>query len=245
MSREKTTIFKGSIIIASVLILTVVVAGVAFLLRAKYEINNPRIPRQEVGSDIYALEEEVRNTLGQECVAISTDRSRGSGILWSYDGEELLVVTAGHMMVDFESGELELWSGEKLPFSKENVLLFSENDTALIRLSIQESLKQERGGAGAYVSESQPVIGDMMWIVDSVYGPAAGIRRCQVYAVNYYLDDYGVEMLLLAGDGTVGMSGCAVYDEKGLLVAMMSGMSEDGSILAAVSVENLLGNIDL
>lgn len=28
--------------------------------------------------------------------------------------------------------------------------------------------------AGTYVSESQPVIGDMMWIVDFVYGPAAG-----------------------------------------------------------------------
>lgn len=228
-----------------VVIVIVVLAGAANLLFAKYTKNKPRISRQEIGTDIYVLEEEVRNTLGKECVSISTDRSSGSGILWSYNGKELLVLTAGHMMINFNSGELELWSGEKLEFSVKDVQVFPENDTAWIRLTTQDELKLVRGGAGANISKLQPEIGDMVWIVDSVYGPASGIQRSQVYAVDYYLNDYGMEMILLSCDGAEGMSGCPVYDEDGRLLAVMSGMSEDSSILAAVPVENLLGNIDL
>lgn len=245
MKRKKKSILYRGIIPTVIFIVILAVAGAANLLFAKYTENKHRISKLEVGTDMYALEEEVRNKLGPECVAISTDRSKGSGILWSYDGQELLVVTAGHMMADFESGELELWSGEKLEFSEEDVQIFSEYDAAVIQLFAQESLKQERGGAGEYVSESRPEIGENVWVINSVYGPASGINRCQVYAVDYYLDDYSAEMLLLSGDGMAGMSGCPVYDEEGRLVAMMSGMCEDGSILAAVSVENLLRNIDL
>ena len=244
MKKNKNGIFnKGAAVVISLVV--IIVIGVVYFLKTRQEQNNPRISKLEVGTDIYALEEEVRNTLGQESVYITTNRSSGSGILWSCDGKELLVVTAGHLVTDFESGEIELWSGEKLEFTWEDVQVFWDYDEALIHLVSKETLKQEQGGAREYVCKIQPEIGDTMWVVDSVYGPASGINRCQVYAVSYYLDDYGMEMLLLSGEGIAGMSGCAVYDEEGRLVAMMSGMREDGSILAAVPVENLLGNIDL
>ena len=220
-----------------ILFTILIVLGVAFLLRDKLKQNSPRISIKEVGTDMYALEEAVRNVLGQECVAIATNRSRGSGILFSYDGEELLVLTAGHLMQNFESGELELWSGEKLEFTRKDVQLFEEYDGALIRLVTSKLLKQQTGGVREYVSEAQLAIGETMWVVDSAYGPASGIHQYQVYAVDFYLDDYGTEMLLLSGEGVTGMSGCGVYDETGKIVAMMSGMSEDGSVLAAVPVE--------
>lgn len=221
--------------------------------------NKPRIPKLQTGTEVYALEEEVRNILGQECVAIATDRSSGSGILWSYDGEELLVVTAAHLMTDFETGELELWSGEKLTFSEKDVQLYTEYDLAFITLddleawqqgqneteaSISvETLRQEKGGAENHISQKQPQIGDSMWVVDSVYGSASGINTFHVYSVDLYLDDYGTEMLLLSGSGIAGMSGCPIYDMEGKLVAMMSGMSEDGTILAAVPVAQIVQSI--
>lgn len=210
-----------------------VIIGARIMLSEK---DAPRIPKLEIGTDVYAFEEEIRNILGQECVSITTDRSSGSGILWSYDGKELRVVTAGHLMTSFVSGELELWSGEKLEFSDEDVKICQEADMAIISLDVSAgSFRKEKGGASNFISKNQQVIGDSVWILDSIYGPASGINTGQVYAVDYYLEDYGMEMLLLSGNGSAGMSGCAVYDAGGQLAAMMSGMSEDGSILAAIS----------
>ena len=236
MKKKKSMILNRGVILTVIIIVVIAVIGIAGMHFARNEKGKPRIAQREVGIDVYALEEEVRNTLGPECVAISTDRSSGSGILWSYDGCVLLVVTAGHLLQEFTSGEMELWSGEKLTFSGEDVQVYPEVDVAIIKLSSQ----QIQGGAGNYISEVQLEIGDAVWMVDSVYGPASGIHEGQVYAVDYFLEDYGAEMLLLAANGTAGMSGCPVYDEEGRLAAMMSGMSEDGSILAAVPVARIL-----
>lgn len=197
-----------------------------------------RIPQLKEGTDVYALENEIFDILGPENVAVFTDRSSGSGILWQYDGTKLIVVTAGHLMTDFETGELELWSGEKVTFSAENVSTSSEMDVAVINVVSEES--QVTIGAAPYLAEKSPEIGDTMWLLDSVYGAASGISTGQVSAVEIYLEDYGTEMLLLSGTGKTGMSGCPVYNAEGRLAAMMSGMSEDGTILAAVPIGKIM-----
>ena len=204
------------------------------------DYGDSRIPKLEEGVDVYALENEIFNMLGPDNVAITTDRSSGSGILWKYDGVQVFVVTARHMMTDFEMGEIEVWSGEKLAFTKEDVRFSTEIDVAVIRITCNEELKLAKGGAAAYVVENAPEIGDTMWVLDSVYGAASGIGTCQVSAVDIYLEDYGTEMLLLYGTGRTGMSGCPIYNEEGRLVAVMSGMSEDGSTLAAIPVGKIM-----
>ena len=214
--------------------------------RQDYFINAdlPRIPKLEVGMDVYALENEILSVLGSESVVVRTDQNSGSGILWEYDGKELAIITAGHLLEGAKEGELELWSGETLRFFEEEIVFSEEYDMAMITIESADPLKIEKGGAGLHTVQAMPEIGAELWVIDSVYGVASGIGKCQIAAIDIFLEDYGNEMLLLYGTGKAGMSGCPVYDENGSLVAMMSGMSEDGTTLAAISAEIIIDLMD-
>ena len=198
-----------------------------FLSRVSKKV---RIPQKEIGMDMYALEAEVREILGQECVAVSTDTSSGSGFLWlSEDDKELWVITSGHLLNGSQNGEVEFWSGQKAEFSVKDVEVYPEIDTAVIHMAaLKKNVKTV-----LYEPNLQMQIGDSVWLLDSMYGPGSDIQSGMVYGVNLYLEDYGREMLLLSGNGAAGMSGCPIYDENGRVVAMMSGINEDGTILAA------------
>jgi len=210
--------------------------------RLDYSINTelPRIPKLEAGMDVYALENEILRVLGPENVAVKTEQGSGSGILWKYDGAELIIITTGHLLEGAKEGELELWSGEVLHFFEEDIVFSEEYDMAMITIESAEPLKLEKGGAGWYTVQEVPEIGDELWVLDSVYGAASGIGKCQMAAIDIFLEDYGTEMLLLYGNGKAGMSGCPLYDENGSLVAMMSGMTEDGTTLAAIPAEKMI-----
>lgn len=199
-----------------------------------------RIPKLTEGVNVHELENEIFAVLGPESVAVTTNRSSGSGILWRYDGKEMLVITTNHLMQEFEQGEVELWTGEKITFSKENMYASKELDLAAIILSCKEKLKLDEVNVANNLVEKNPEIGAALWVIDSVYGAASGIGTCSVASSELFLEDYGAEMLLLYGEGKNGMSGSPMYDEYGKLVAMMSGMSEDGTIIAAVSAGKIM-----
>ncbi len=200
---------------------------------------SPRIPKLEAGVNVHDLENEIFSVLGPESVFITTDRSSGSGIVWQYDGKEMLILTTNHLMQNFESGELELWTGERVTFSKEDVYAFEDEDVAVIKVNCKKKLKLAKGGAATHLLEEVPEIGASLWVIDSVYGAASGISTCSVASGEVFLEDYKTEMLLLYGEGKNGMSGSPVYDVNGRLIAMISGMSEDGTTLAAVPVRNI------
>lgn len=199
-----------------------------------------RIPKLAEGVNVHELENEIFAVLGPESVAVTTNRSSGSGILWGYDGKKIIVITTKHLMQEFESGELELWTGEKVTFSKENMYASKELDLSAIILSCKEKLKLDEVKVANHLVEKVPEIGATLWVIDSVYGAASGIGTCSVASSELFLEDYGAEMLLLYGEGKNGMSGSPMYDEYGKLVAMMSGMSEDGTTMAAVSVGKIM-----
>lgn len=203
-----------------------------------------RIPKLEEGVNVHELENDIFEVLGPESVAISTDRSSGSGILWKCDGKKVMIVTTKHLMQDFEHGELELWTAEKLEFSKTDVHVSEELDLAVIITSSDKKLKLSKTGAENFSVENTLEMGEVLWIIDSVYGAASGISNCSVASSLFFLEDYGTEMILLYGDGKTGMSGSPIYDEDGKLVAMMSGMSENGTTLAAVPADKIMKFIE-
>lgn len=227
------------LMICFIIIIIVGFAATLYVGSREKEMQQARIPKLEEGVNVYELENEIFSILGPDNVAITTNRSSGSGILWQKTKDKLIVVTAAHLVSDFEAGEVELWSGEKVSFGAKDVIEFAENDVAVLCITLEEQVKLEHTGVYEHCVENIPEIGEKMWILDSVYGAGSGIGNAQVSAVNIFLEDYGTEMLLLTGTGKAGMSGCPIYDETGRLVGMVSGMSEDGTTLAAVSVEQI------
>ena len=243
MQKYKYAIFAIIIVSIGTVVLAILsknhVIGVGEF-ESPVNIQESRIPKLEAGVNVHELENEIFEILGPENVAITTDRSSGSGILWQYDGEKLVIVTTSHLMQEFESGEVEVWSGEKAAFSKEDVQMSSEVDLAVLVISCEEKLKVDQGGASAYAVDKAPEIGAKLWVIDSIYGAASGIGTCSVASSEIFLENYGTEMLLLYGEGKTGMSGSPLYDEEGRLVAMMSGMSKDGITLAAVPAGRIM-----
>lgn len=225
--KKKSNIILGS---AICFVLFVMVGGYIF----SKDTERLSLPQKQAGADMYALEAEVREILGPQCVAVSTDKGSGSGFVWLSDEKELWVVTAGHLLKECRQGELELWSGRKITFSTKDVQVHSEMDVAVIQIN-----KAKTNGLDKvwYEQNLQVKVGADMWLLDSIYGPASGIHSCTVYGIDYYLEDYGTEMLLLSGQGMAGMSGCPIYDVEGRIVAMMSGMNEEATILAAVPMK--------
>lgn len=223
------------------IILISIILGVLFMVLGMQIFskgtNRARIPQKQIGMDEYALEAEIREILGRECVAISTDKGSGSGFLWRSEKKELWIVTAGHLVAESQHGEAELWSGQKVTFSAKDVQVHPEMDVAVINVDIS---KKKTIDAVRYEADLKMQVGDMVWLLDSIYGPASEIHGNTVYSVDYYLEDYGMEMLLLSGQGMAGMSGCPVYDVEGRIVAMMSGMNEEATILAAVPMMRIV-----
>ena len=229
----------------AILICIITLVGMVAVITLNKNKDDSRIPKLIEGVNVHEMENEIFSVLGPESVSVSTDRSSGSGMVWKYDGRQMVVVTTNHMMQHFESGELELWTGEKVSFSKDNVYQSEEMDVAVIAISCEKKLKLNKCGVESYLAEELPKIGDTLWMIDSVYGAASGMSTCSVASELVFLEDYGTEMLLLYGEGKTGMSGSPIYDGGGRLVAMMSGMSEDRSTLAAVPVDEIkacLGN---
>ncbi len=235
------------IILAAILYLNLDKADLSDNTLQSTEGNTPRIPKLEEGVNVYQLENDIFSILGPESIRISTDRSSGSGILWKNEKNQIYALTAAHLVSDFSLGEMELWGAEKVPFKIENVVKDKVYDVAIIRIMLDEDsnksiFKAEYDGAAAYVASEESVlnIGDKIWVMDSVYGAASGIGAAQVASVDIFLEDYQAEMLLLYGEGKVGMSGSPVYDEEGFLVGMVSGMSEDRSALAVVPMNAIM-----
>ena len=221
--------------------MAVFIGGIAVgILNREDKTQKARIPKLEEGVNVHQLENEIFAVLGPESVAVTTNRSSGSGILWQYDGKQMLVVTTNHLMQEFEHGEVELWTGEKVAFSKADVYPSKEEDLAVIKIFCEEKLKLDKGGVANHLVEKVPEIGATLWVIDSVYGAASGIGTCSVASSELFLEDYSTEMLLLYGEGKNGMSGSPMYDECGKMVAMMSGMSEDGTTMAAVSAGKIM-----
>lgn len=228
---KNNSIFPGSIFF---LIILFMMLGVYIWCK---DAKRTPLPQKQVGMDMYALEEKVREFLGPECVSISTDKGSGSGFLWLSDEKKLWAITAGHLVKECQQGEIEFWSGQKVTFYAKDIQAHPESDVAVIRLT---GVKTKNIGAVWYEQDIKVQIGDDVWVLDSIYGPASEIQCCTVYGIDYYLEDYGMEMLLLSGQGKAGMSGCPVYDKEGRIVAMMSGMNEDATILAAVPIKYIV-----
>ncbi len=197
-------------------------------------------PLLEIGTDVYALEDGILQITIYENVAVTTDTYSGSGFVWKEDEGGLWIATAAHVLADGTGGTVEMASVSctwtDVAFSGEDVVTVDGYDLAFIHLP------SETAEALLYIPLSsctaeEVQTGDRLWIVDSIYGSGTGISDATVANPLIYFEDYDACLVYIYGEGKEGMSGSPVYDEEGLLVGMICGMSEDGTELAAVPVQ--------
>ncbi len=206
----------------------------------KPALTREEFPQLQIGTDVYALENEILNITIYENVAVTTDTYSGSGFVWKEDADGLVIVTAAHVLADGNGGTVEMVSLSEgwvdVAFEGENVVTADSYDLTFIHLSADIAETLLYVPLGSYTG-TDPQTGDDLWIVDSIYGSGTGIEQATVANPLIYFEDYGVELLYIYGQGKEGMSGSPVYSAEGLLLGMVCGMSEDGTELAAVPVQ--------
>lgn len=208
----------------------------------KEELTRDTFPQMEIGTDVYALEDEILEITIYENVAVTTESYSGSGFVWKEDESGLWIATTAHVLADETGGTLEMasvsFSWMDVAFSQEDVVTVDGYDLAFIHLSAETAETLLYIPLFSYVTEDVQT-GDTLWIVDSIYGSGTGISDATVANPLIYFEDYDADLVYIYGEGKEGMSGSPVYDADGMLVGMICGMSEDGTELAAVPVQVL------
>ncbi len=208
----------------------------------KEELTRDTFPQIEIGTDVYALEDEILEITIYENVAVTTKSYSGSGFVWKEDESGIWIATTAHVLADETGGTVEMasvsLSWTDVAFSQEDVMTVDGYDLAFIHLAAETVEALLYIPLSSYTAEDMQT-GDALWIVDSIYGSGTGISDATVANPLIYFEDYDADLVYIYGTGKEGMSDSPVYDADGMLVGMICGMSEDGTELAAVPVQVL------
>ncbi|MBO5291951.1 MAG: trypsin-like peptidase domain-containing protein [Lachnospiraceae bacterium] len=166
---------------------------------------------------------------GSAVVKVADGTLYGSGVLWSTDGEQLIVVTNQHVIREGDSGSITFADGTNASFS----VLFSdaERDVAFLGVRLLALSEQTRRAvrlvscsAGCYEAlESGSEIGLVGTAGDGSRISYIGEVIDRAWAVS----DFEIPMLYVKSQAEPGMSGGGMFDAHGHYVGMLTGGNGD------------------
>lgn len=211
-------------------------------------------PREETLMQIRQadlLEKNLENPAGElqdRCsgmmVRITAGNLVGSGVILQDDGVDILIATAGHVLdqaeetveVEFRDG-FRVWTGEWQ--------LAETADLAILLIPRKSLLEEAENGSlrdhgeeylrcavdkDAYDSAC---VGDVVIAMGSYTGVAEDAYAGTLTGDYVHAQDFGAYMMLAQTPVKPGMSGGGLFDERGHLLGILCGVSEDGEVAAA------------
>lgn len=185
-----------------------------------------------------------RNEGNSYVLKIETPYLSGQGVLYSYKGENAYILTAGHMMLGMNIGtECDVTFGVSGDTKTATLLYLSENAD----IAILQAAKDDFKGAGPAAFEVSRYDalkeGDTVRFLCYEEGTDVSVTEGTVTDTWIYLDDFGINMMLVEAETHSGMSGCGVYDAEGYLVGILCGSSEDGTEAAILPLSIIRSEI--
>ncbi|NLL80026.1 MAG: trypsin-like peptidase domain-containing protein [Clostridiales bacterium] len=181
-------------------------------------------------------------------VRVMQENRYGSGVLWSVEGDRLIVVTNWHVLAESEWAEWEAseeesckeegvslvpTAGGSLQFADGSEAAFrlvfydAECDVAFLETELLEVAEETREKirlvstqAACYQSLKK---GDEIGIVGAGEDGTTLFVTGSVIDKSWFLEDFGMEMLYLDGMVKPGMSGGGIFDAHGHYVGMLTG----------------------
>lgn len=185
-----------------------------------------------------------RNEGNSYVLKIETPYLSGQGVLYSYKGENAYILTAGHMMLGMNIGtECNVTSGVSGDTKTATLLYLSENADIAILQAVKDDFKGA-GPAAFEVSRYDALKeGDTVRFLCYEEETDVSVTGGTVTDTWIYLDDFGINMMLVEAETHSGMSGCGVYDAEGYLVGILCGSSEDGTEAAILPLSIIRSEI--
>lgn len=185
-----------------------------------------------------------RNEGNSYVLKIETPYLSGQGVLYSCEGENAYILTAGHMMLGMNIGtECDVTFGVSGDTKKATLLYFSENADIAILQAAKDDFKRAKPAAFEVSRYDALKEGDTVRFLCYEEGMDVEATEGTVTDIWIYLDDFGINMMLVEAETHSGMSGCGVYDAEGYLVGILCGSSEDGTEAAILPLSIIRSEI--
>lgn len=198
-----------------------------------------------IGILIWQRNADTERNEGNSCVLkIETPYLSGQGVLYSCEGENAYILTAGHMMLGMNIGtECDVTFGVSGDTKKATLLYLSENADIAILQAAKDDFKRAKPAAFEVSRYDALKEGDTVRFLCYEEGMDVEATEGTVTDIWIYLDDFGINMMLVEAETHSGMSGCGVYDAEGYLVGILCGSSEDGTEAAILPISIIRSEI--
>ena len=185
-----------------------------------------------------------RNEGNSYVLKIETPYLSGQGVLYSCEGENAYILTAGHMMLGMNIGtECDVTFVVSGDTKKATLLYLSENADIAILQAAKDDFKRAKPAAFEVSRYDALKEGDTVRFLCYEEGMDVEATEGTVTDTWIYLDDFGINMMLVEAETHSGMSGCGVYDAEGYLVGILCGSSEDGTEAAILPLSIIRSEI--
>lgn len=175
-------------------------------------------------------------------VRIFTDSASGSGVIYGVEGENLVIVTAAHVLQNGKE-TVQVQFADNFLAECRHYRISPNADAAFLSIPISKIPKEhlEEYYRVNISKESFDALqsGDRIIVMGSKSGVAGEAYEGRLLESWIYLEDFAQYMMLVKGEAVNGMSGGGVFDEKGQFIGILCGGNEEGE-LAVLS----LGVID-
>ena len=172
-------------------------------------------------------------------VGIDLGSSAASGVIYECTEEELVIVTAGHVLAGQASGEsaasVEVIFGETRVMTSE-MYISGNSETAFVTIPLKGLPEELLENCQVAVKDRQRFdqLGEKDPVVMkgfSADGELLEISGTLVYSW-IYAEDFGQYIMLVDGQSFPGMSGGGVFDESGNLMGILCGVNDAGESAA-------------
>lgn len=178
------------------------------------------------------LQEEAAGVM----VQIDTGELLGSGIIWSINEENMVIVTAAHVIEGARRLQITLIDGTVLESqdSRMDWRTAVDCDLGIVTIPVEEIAKEALEACKCVTVDKeafdklQPE--DIILVMGSRDGVAENAYEGKLIEAWIYMEDYQQYMMLATTYAQPGMSGGGVFNEKGQFVGILSGADEQGNL---------------
>lgn len=188
------------------------------------------------------LADMLQRAGGGMMVQLQAGNVRGSGVLYGIRGEDLVILTAAHVLQETEDAVAVTFADEWSVLA-DGYECSAMGDYAVVRVSGEsvpaEHLEQYLCVNVDKDSFDAATAGTGCIVMGCRSGVAAEAYEGVILDHWIYMEDYGQYMMWVKAEGQQGMSGGGLFDRQGHFLGILSGGNEDGE-LAVVPLSLIL-----
>lgn len=174
-------------------------------------------------------------------VQVEADNLRGSGVLYRNNGENMIVVTAAHVLEQNE-GTITITFSDGYSVPCNTFYISATSDLAFLNIPLQEipdknakkyiTVQIDKGAFDSIQGGSE-----VMFLAEGTTYTSAEEPEISAYigtVIDHwiFIEDFNQYMMLIQGDIEPGMSGGGVFDTTGNFLGILCGESMYGEVAA-------------